>query len=90
MEICHFFVILYDFVMRCVYKSTIYKSTIYKSTIYTLLYKSVHVTFVFWVPKTPPTPRHFCVRPPPQSKIAAILHHSCVAAHREDTESPVC
>ena len=24
MEICHFFVILYDFVMKCVYKSTIY------------------------------------------------------------------
>ena len=33
-----------------------------------LLYKSVHVTFVFWVPKTPPYPihvRHFCVSPPP-------------------------
>ena len=24
MEICHFFVIFYDFVMKCVYKSTIY------------------------------------------------------------------
>ena len=21
-----------------------------------LMYKSIHVTFVFWVPKTPPTP----------------------------------
>ena len=33
-----------------------------------LLYKSVNVTFVFWVPKTPPHPihvRHFCVSPPP-------------------------
>ena len=34
-----------------------------------LLYKSVHVTFVFWVPKTPPPHPihvwHFCVSPPP-------------------------
>ena len=33
-----------------------------------LLYKSVHVTFVFWVPKTPPTPYMsgtFVLAPPP-------------------------
>ena len=74
MEICHFFVIFYDFVMKCVYKSTIYTFVI-RDKIWTpppppppLLYKSVHVTFVFWVPKTPPHPihvRHFCVSPPP-------------------------
>ena len=68
MEICHFFVIFYDFVMKCVYKSTIYTFVI-RDKIWTppLLYKSVHVTFVFWVPKTPPHPihvRHFCVSPP--------------------------
>ena len=71
MEICHFFVIFHDFVMKCVYKSTIYTLVI-RDKIWTppppLLYKSVHVTFVFWVPKTPPHPihvRHFCVSPPP-------------------------
>ena len=61
MEICHFFVIFYDFVMKCVYKSTIYTFVI-RDKIWTpppLLYKSVHVTFVFWVPKTPPPP-HTC------------------------------
>ena len=33
-----------------------------------LLYKSIHVTFVFWVPKTPPTPYMFgtfVIAPPP-------------------------
>ena len=33
-----------------------------------LLYKSIHVTFVFWVPKTPPTPYMsgtFVLAPPP-------------------------
>ena len=62
MEICHFFVIFYDFVMKCVYKSTIYTFVI-RDKIWTpppLLYKSVHVTFVFWVPKTPPPPPHTC------------------------------
>ena len=42
-----------------------------------LLYKSVHVTFVFWVPKTPPPHpihvRHFCVSPPPRVN----LENSC-------------
>ena len=49
MEIWHFFVIFHDFVMKCVYKSTIYTFVI-KDKIWTpppLLYKSVHVTFVF-------------------------------------------
>ena len=72
MEICHFFVIFYDFVMKCVYKSTIYTFVI-RDKIWTvdtppLLYKSVHVTFVFWFPKTPPTPYMsgtFVLAPPP-------------------------
>ena len=37
-----------------------------------LLYKSVHVTFVFWVPKTPPTPYMsgtFVLAPPPPGKV---------------------
>ena len=32
------------------------------------MYKSIHVTFVFWVPKTPPTPYMsgtFVLAPPP-------------------------
>ena len=36
-----------------------------------LLYKSVHVTFVFWVPKTPPTPYMsgtFVLAPPPPAE----------------------
>ena len=39
-----------------------------------LLYKSVHVTFVFWVPKTPPTPYMsgtFVLAPPPPPPILA-------------------
>ena len=42
MEICHFFVIFYDFVMKCMYKSTIYTFVI-RDKIWTppLLYKSV-------------------------------------------------
>ena len=63
MEIWHFSVIFHDFVMKCVYKSTIYTFVI-RDKIWTpppLLYKSVHVTFVFWVPKTPPPPLpHTC------------------------------
>ena len=69
MEIFHFFVIFYDFVMKCVYKSTIYTFVI-RDKIWTppLLYKSVHVTFVLWVLKTPPTPYMsgtFVLTPPP-------------------------
>ena len=40
-----------------------------------LLYKSVHVTFVFWVPKTPPTPymsSTFVLAPPPPAVAANI------------------
>ena len=33
MEICHFFVIFYDFVMKCVYKSTIYTFVIRETEI---------------------------------------------------------
>ena len=41
-----------------------------------LLYKSVHVTFVFWVPKTPPPPTPymsgtFVLAPPPPPRV----HH---------------
>ena len=59
MEIWHFFVIFYDFVMKCVYKSAIYTFVI-RDKIWTppLLYKSIHVTLVIWVPKTPPP--HTC------------------------------
>ena len=77
MEIWHFFVIFHDFVMKCVYKSTIYTFVI-RDKIWTppLLYKSVHVTFVFWVPKTPPplTPYMsgtFVLAPPPPPRLLA-------------------
>ena len=65
MEICHFFVIFYDFVMKCVYKSTIYTFVI-RDKIWTpppppLLHKSVHCTCYFCVlgPKNTPPP-HTC------------------------------
>ena len=65
-------VIFYDFVMKCVYKSTIYtfviQDKIWTLDTPTLLYKSIHVTFVFWVPKTTPTSYMsgtFVLAPPP-------------------------
>ena len=60
MEILHFFVIFYDFVMKFVYKSTIYTFVIQKCTCY----------FCVLGPENTPYPihvRHFCVSPPPPS-----------------------
>ena len=71
MEIWHFFVIFYDFVMKCVYKSTIY----------TLLYKSVHVNFVFWVtqkhPTTPYISGTFVLAPPPPPR-RIVVDNECL------------
>ena len=80
MEICHFFVIFYDFVMKCVYKSTIYT--------FVIRIKYGHPTFVvqkctcyFCVlgpENTHPTPYMsgtFVLAPPPpaQSGLIKIL-----------------
>ena len=70
MEICHFFVIFYDFVMKCVYKSTIYTFVI-RDKIWTppLCCTKVYMLLLcFRSRKHPPHPihvRHFCVSPPP-------------------------
>ena len=70
MEIWHFFVIFHDFVMKCVYKSTIYTFVI-KDKIWTppLCCTKVYMLLLcFRSRKHPPTPihvRHFCVSPPP-------------------------
>ena len=70
MEICHFFVIFYDFVMKCVYKSTIYTFVI-RDKIWTppLCCTKVYMLLLcFGSRKHPPHPihvRHFCVSPPP-------------------------
>ena len=42
-----------------------------------LLYKSIHVTFVFWVPKTPPTPYMsgtFVLAPPPPPPVGSVKY----------------
>ena len=71
MEICHFFVIFYDFVMKCVYKSTIYTFVI-RDKIWTppLCCTKVYMLLLcFGSRKHPPHPihvRHFCVSPPPR------------------------
>ena len=70
MEIWHFFVIFHDFVMKCVYKSTIYTFVI-RDKIWTppLCCTKVYMLLLcFRSRKHPPTPihvRHFCVSPPP-------------------------
>ena len=70
MEICHFFVIFYDFVMKCVYKSTIYTFVI-RDKIWTppLCCTKVYMLLLcFGSRKHPPHPidvRHFCVSPHP-------------------------
>ena len=69
MEICHFFVIFYDFVMKCVYKSTIYTFVI-RDKIWTPPFVVQKCTCYFCVlgPENTPHPihvRHFCVSPPP-------------------------
>ena len=65
-----FFVIFYDFVMKCVYKSTIHTFVI-RDKIWTppLCCTKVYMLLLcFGSRKHPPTPihvRHFCVSPPP-------------------------
>ena len=58
MEICHFFEIFYDFVMKCVYKSTIYTFVI-RDKIWTPPFVVQKCTCYFCVlgpENTPPTP----------------------------------
>ena len=70
MEICHFFVIFYDFVMKCVYKSTIYTFVI-RDKIWTPPFVVQKCTCYFCVlgpENTPPTPYMsgtFVLAPPP-------------------------
>ena len=70
MEICHFFVIFYDFVMKCVYKSTIYTFVI-RDKIWTppLCCTKVYMLLLcFGSRKHPPTPYMsgtFVLAPPP-------------------------
>ena len=74
MEICHFFVIFYDFVMKCVYKSTIYTFVI-RDKIWTppLCCTKVYMLLLcFGSRKHPPTPymsgTFVLAPPPPRSK----------------------
>ena len=69
MEICHFFVIFYDFVMKCVYKSTIYTFVI-RDKIWTPPFVVEKCTCYFCVlgPENTPTPymsSTFVLAPPP-------------------------
>ena len=70
MEICHFFVIFYDFVIKCVYKSTIYTFVI-RDKIWTPPFVVQKCTCYFCVlgpENTPPTPYMsgtFVLAPPP-------------------------
>ena len=53
-----------------------------------LLYKSVHVTFVFWVPKTPPTPYMsgtFVLAPPPRQ-----VHNYLLQVHNHQYTARGC
>ena len=77
MEICHFFVIFYDFVMKCVYKSTIYTFVI-RDKIWTppLCCTKVYMLLLCFGSRKHPPPhpihvRHFCVSPPPPG----LLHY---------------
>ena len=70
MEICHFFVIFYDFVMKCVYKSTIYTFVI-QDKIWTpppFVVQKCTCYFCVLGPENPPTPYMsgtFVLAPPP-------------------------
>ena len=74
MEICHFFVIFYDFVMKCVYKSTIYTFVI-RDKIWTppLCCTKVYMLLLcFGSRKHPPTPYMsgtFVLAPPPPRSV---------------------
>ena len=72
MEICHFFVIFYDFVMKCVYKSTIYTFVI-RDKIWTppLCCTKVYMLLLCFGSRKhpPPTPYMsgtFVLAPPPR------------------------
>ena len=73
MEICHFFVIFDDFVMKCVYKSTIYTFVI-RDKIWTPPFVVQKCTCYFCVlgpENTPPTPYMsgtFVLAPPPPAQ----------------------
>ena len=77
MEICHFFVIFYDFVMKCVYKSTIYTFVI-RDKIWTPPFVVQKCTCYFYVlgPENTPPP-HTCpallCKPPPPPPIRSKL-----------------
>ena len=81
MEICHFFVNFYDFVMKCVYKSTIYTFVI-RDKIWTppLCCTKVYMLLLcFGSRKHPPHPihvRHFCVSPPPAITANYTTHYT--------------
>ena len=68
MEICHFFVIFYDFVMKCVYKSTIYTFVI-RVKIWTppLCCTKVYMLLLCFGPVNTPHPMSgtFVSAPPP-------------------------
>ena len=76
MEIWHFFVIFYDFVMKCVYKSTIYTFVI-RDKIWTSPFFVQKCACYFCVlgPENTPHPihvRHFCVSPPPPRSVIVL------------------
>ena len=78
MEICHFFVIFYDFVMKCVYKSTIYTFVI-RDKIWTppLCCTKVYMLLLcFGSRKHPPTPymSGTFVLAPPVSRVVSKFH----------------
>ena len=75
MEICHFFVIFYDFVMKCVYKSTIYTFVI-RDKIWTppLCCTKVYMLLLCFGSRKhpPPTPYMsgtFVLAPPPPPRL---------------------
>ena len=96
MEICHFFVIFHDFVMKCVYKSTIYTFVI-RDKIWTppLCCTKVYMLLLcFGSRKYPPHPihvRHFCVSPPPPPPVASYyklffcLSHHAITSYSQST-----
>ena len=77
MEICHFFVIFYDFVMKCVYKSTIYTFVI-RDKIWTPPFVVQKYTCYFCVlgPENTPTPYMsgtFVLAPPPPPPVISEI-----------------
>ena len=78
MEIWHFFVIFYDFVMKCVYKSTIYTFVI-RDKVWTpfLCCTKVYMLLLCFGSQKHPHPlhvRHFCVSPPPPPPVLVLFH----------------